>query len=98
MTTLSGKSKKELRGKAQLLPSILNVGKKGITPEVIQSLEVSFKKASLLKITIEADRPERETLAAALAEALQAEIISSIGKTIALYRALPAGTKEEEDI
>ncbi len=85
---LSSKNKKILRGQAQLLTPILQIGKKGITPEIIKALEEHLNKAALIKISIDAQRKEREALTQALIEQLGAELISAIGTSITLYRPL----------
>ncbi|MBQ8723596.1 MAG: YhbY family RNA-binding protein, partial [Opitutales bacterium] len=41
---LSGAEKKKLRGQAQLLEAKISVGKNGVTPEMLKTLNIIFKK------------------------------------------------------
>lgn len=87
MSQLSQSEKKALRGQGQVTPSILTVGKKGVTPNVLESLAISFRTQPLLKVTLDADREEREAFANTIAEHFGAEIISMVGKSCVLYKA-----------
>jgi RNA-binding protein len=86
MTTLSTTEKKALRGQGQITPSILTIGRKGITDGTLASLNISFRTQSLIKVTLDADREARALLAEELSQKLQAEVISMVGKSCVLYR------------
>ena len=88
--TLSGKEKAALRAEAHHLTAIVHVGKEGVTPTLVQSLDDALRTKELVKIqlgrTVE-DAPKQ--LAHDFAGAVQAEVIQVIGKTMTLYRPNP---------
>lgn len=88
MSTLSQSEKKTLRGQGQVTPSILTVGKKGVTPSVLEALSISFRTQPLIKVTLDADRTEREAFAEAIAQHFGAEVISMVGRSCVLYKAI----------
>ncbi len=83
---LTGSEKKKLRGLAQLLQPRLQVGKQGITPEVIKELELAFKKEDLVKVRYNADRGTIMKYDERLAEATGSLCICNVGKTSAFFR------------
>ena len=88
--TLSGREKAALRGEAHHLTAIVHVGKEGVTPTLVRSLDDALRTRELVKIqlgrTVEA---KPKDLAHELAAAVQAEVIQVIGKTVTLYRPNP---------
>jgi RNA-binding protein len=88
--TLSGKEKAALRAEAHHLGAIVHVGKEGVTPTLVQSLDDALRTKELVKIQLgrSVDEKPRE-LAHELATTVTAEVIQVIGKTITLYRPNP---------
>jgi RNA-binding protein len=88
--TLSGKEKAALRAEAHHLTAIVHVGKEGVTPTLVQSLDDALRTKELVKIqlgrTVE-DSPKE--LAHALARTVSATVVQVIGKTVTLYRPNP---------
>ena len=84
---LSGKQRSYLRGLANRIDPIFQVGKGGINENVIKQFDEALEareliKASVLKNSVfTADEACRE-----LAETLEAEIIQIIGNKFVLYR------------
>jgi len=90
MIELTGKQKKHLRGLGQKLEARTTVGKEGITDPVIKNLSDLLDKRELIKVRLTGPSGEaRKEIGPALAEALQAECISLIGRTVVLYRPNP---------
>ena len=88
--TLSGKEKAALRGEAHHLTAIVHVGKEGVTPTLVQSLDDALRTRELVKIQLGRTVEEKpKDLAHELAAAVQAEVIQVIGKTVTLYRQNP---------
>lgn len=88
--SLSGADKKKLRGEAQLLEPHLHIGKQGVTPEVLQSIEIAFKKATLIKIRFAGDRGCILQQINQIASASGSFCVCNVGKTAAFFRPLPA--------
>ena len=85
--SLSSKRRAELRAEAHHLDPLVQVGHQGITASVIQSLDDALRTHELVKVQLgrNAEVSVRD-VAAALARAVQAEVIQVIGRTTTLYR------------
>lgn len=81
---------------AQMVP-IMQVGKNGITDNLIATLSDSLEAHELIKLTVLETCPTtpRET-SDALCEALSCEAVQTIGRKISLYR--PASDPEKRKI
>jgi RNA-binding protein len=88
--SLTGREKAELRAEAHHLPAIVHVGKEGVTPTLVQSLDDALRTRELVKVQLGrmVDAKAKE-LAGDVAESVGADIIQVIGKTITLYRHNP---------
>ncbi|MBT3199828.1 MAG: ribosome assembly RNA-binding protein YhbY [Phycisphaerales bacterium] len=90
MIELTGKQKKHLRGLGQKLEAQTTVGKEGITDSVTKNISDLLDKRELIKVRLTGPSGEaRKEIAPALAETLQAECISLVGRTVVLYRPNP---------
>lgn len=88
--SLRGKDRAALRGEAHHLTAIVHVGKEGITPTLLASLEDALRTRELVKVQIikSADLSAKEA-ARELATATGAEVVQVIGRTTTLYRENP---------
>lgn len=96
--TLSGKEKAALRGEAHHLAAVVHVGKEGITPTLLQSLDDALRTRELVKIQLgrPVEEPARD-LAGQLAGEVGAEVVQVIGKTVTLYRHNPTLKRKPDD-
>jgi RNA-binding protein len=81
---------RKLKAEAQRLEPVVRVGKSGLTPAVIYSIQQALDSRSLIKIRLDHDRDERDVLAGKIAEATGAALIMQVGKVAAYYRKRPA--------
>ncbi len=89
-TTLTKREIRELKGKGQLLEPVVRVGKGGLTPPVLQSIEQALVARGLIKVRFEQERDERDTLAGTIAEKSNAILIMQVGKVAVFYRPKPS--------
>ena len=84
---MNSKQRAYLRGLANTMPAIFQVGKNGISENFIKQIDDALEARELIKITIlkNAFLDPRTTLSD-LAEALEAEPVSAVGLKIVLYR------------
>ena len=84
---LKSKEIKFLRSKANTLDSLFQVGKDGVSKNVIQAVNNALEAQELIKINVlkTADEEVR-AIAYDIASATNAEIIQIIGRVIVLYR------------
>lgn len=84
--SLSNPEIRKLKVSAQRLEPVVRVGKSGLTPAVIYSIQQALDSRSLIKIRFDHDRDERDVLAGKIAEATGAALIMQVGKVAVYYR------------
>lgn len=91
MPDLTSKQRADLRSRAHALKPLVHIGKDGVTPAAIRSLQQTFDTHDLIKVKVLDTAPAhvRET-AHALAEGVQdASVVQTMGRIATLYRPLP---------
>lgn len=84
---LTGKQKRYLRALAHHLQPVMQVGKAGVTGNVIQQVDIELETRELVKVSVLETCPvEGDDVAKLVTEELGAEWVQSIGRTIILYR------------
>ena len=84
---LTSKNRAKLRGMANQMETILQVGKGGIGEQLIQQVNDALKARELIKMRVLETAPgfPRE-MAQALAEATNSDVVQVIGTRFVLYR------------
>lgn len=84
---LNSKQRAELRGMANSLEPIFQVGKGGINDQLIRQVDETLEKRELIKLTALETSPQSSREAAdMLAEATGADVVQVIGRKFVLYR------------
>lgn len=84
MTT---KARAHLRSLAMTLRPITQIGKDGITPALVDSVEAAIEKRELVKLSVLQTSPVFAAEAAELlAEQTRSEVVQVIGNKLVLYR------------
>lgn len=84
---LTGAERRALRALGHHLKAIIQIGLKGVTPALIEAVEVALSQHALIKLSINSESPtERKEGAEALAKATKSHVAQIIGRTILLYR------------
>ena len=87
---LSGAEKKKLRGQAQLLEAKISVGKNGLVPETLKTLNLMFKKEPLLKVRFAEGRAEMKAQIAEIEAGTQSVCVGHVGRTASFFKNTPA--------
>lgn len=87
--TLTGAQRKTLRGMAHSLKPIVNVGKNGITAELIKNIDEQLLAHELIKIKFVEFKEEKDELAARIEELTHAHCAGIIGNIAIFYRPNP---------
>ena len=83
----NARDKKILRAQAQQYRSLFQIGKDGISDNLIATLDDSLRAHELVKLNLLKTAPLSTAEAAAmLAQATDSELVHSIGRTFVLYR------------
>lgn len=84
---LTGKQKRFLRSKAHHLKAIFQVGKDGVTENMIKQLIDVLEKRELIKVhVLQNCLEEKEVVAEQIAVGTGAQIVQIIGNQIVLYK------------
>lgn len=89
-TTLSEPQKHHLKRLGHALKPVVLMGSAGLTPAVMNEIELTLDHHELIKVKLVAeDREQRRTLAAEIAESTGAALVQLIGNIALLYRPNP---------
>lgn len=84
---ITGKQRSYLKGLAHSLDPIVQIGKNGISENLISQADEALEARELVKFKILPNcELDAKTTASELAEVLNAEFVMSIGKKFVLYR------------
>jgi len=78
---------RKLKGMAQKMDPTLKVGKNGLSPAFIQSVNQELDRHELVKIKFAEFKEQRKELAPQLAEKTGTYLVTLLGNTVVLYRA-----------
>jgi RNA-binding protein len=84
---LDGKQRRHLRALGHHLQPVVQVGKEGVSAELIKATEQCLEDHELIKIKVGEGAGDRHEIAEALASACKAELAGVLGRTALLYRA-----------
>lgn len=93
---LTGKQKRFLRSLGSTLDPVVQIGKAGVIDSVVTSAHDVIEVRELIKVRVLQNSPEEPKDAiAALAEAIDAELVQVIGRNGLLYKHNPEKSKIE---
>lgn len=81
---------RQLRAKAQTLKIVLKLGKQGVTPSFLASLDEALTRHELVKVRFEEFKDARHELAPQLAGKTASHLITVVGHVAVLFRRNPA--------
>jgi len=90
--SLTGAEKSRLRGRGQQLHARVNVGKEGLTPEIVNELRRQFRGQDLVKVRfVGSDRHARAALCPEISRATASAWVGSVGATALFFLPRPTG-------
>ncbi|MDI6742556.1 MAG: ribosome assembly RNA-binding protein YhbY [Smithella sp.] len=95
MEKLRGSQKKNLRAQAHHLKPVVLIGAKGITAQLIGSVDLALKDHELIKIKFGEFKEEKKEISEEIAKATKSELIGLIGNIAILYRQNPSPEKRK---
>lgn len=94
---LNSKQRATLRSMASQMDSIMQIGKGGLTQELVESVDHALEARELIKMTTLETAPlDARAAAEQLAEAVSAEVVATVGRKLILYR--PTKNKKKQKI
>ena len=91
--SLKGSEKKHLRGLAHGLKPLVQVGKKGVTGEIIASVDLALGDHELIKVRFLEFKGEKRALSETIAEKTGSELAGLIGNVAVIFRQHPDPAK-----
>lgn len=90
MLTLTASQRRALRARAHTLHPVAAVGHNGLSASVIAEIDRCLTAHELIKVRVfSKDRADRETLLAAICEAVDAAPVQHVGNIMIVFRELP---------
>ncbi len=86
MSEINSTQRKYLRGLAHSLKPVIQVGQKGITDELISSVDEALNAHELIKVKFVEFKGERKELTDEIAKKCSAQLAGMIGNIAILYR------------
>lgn len=83
---LSGKQKSYLRSEAHHLQPIFQIGKGGLTDQIIKQIEDALEARELIKVSILQNCEEDKDEIASKLQDAKIEVVQVIGKILVLYK------------
>jgi RNA-binding protein len=87
---LENRELRALKARAQLLKPLARVGKDGISPALLKSLDDALTHHGLVKVKFDHFKEQKKELMPQLAEKVSAHIILRVGNVLVLFRRKPA--------
>ncbi|MCG8427348.1 MAG: ribosome assembly RNA-binding protein YhbY [Chromatiales bacterium] len=92
--TITDKQKRHLKGLAHHLKPVVIIGQNGLTPAVINEIDIALGAHELIKVRVNAgDRDERQSLTNAICDETKAQLVQTIGHIAVFYRRHPKQPK-----
>ena len=96
---ISGKERAALRGEAHHLSALVHLGKEGLTPAVIATLDDALRTHELVKVAMTKNAAiEPRDAARQLADATDSDVVQVIGRTVTVYRHNPDLVQKKGDL
>jgi RNA-binding protein len=89
MLGLSPAERQKLKGRAHKLDPVVMIGADGLSAAVIAGIDRALKSRDLIKVRVNAERDERETMLAEICAKTGAQPVQHIGKILVLFREIP---------
>ncbi len=85
---LTGKQRRHLRALGHHLHPVVHLGKEGLSGALIAACDKALADHELVKVRLlESVGEDRDTVGAALAEAVAGALVQTLGRTLLIYRA-----------
>jgi RNA-binding protein len=86
MSTLTGSQRRFLRGLANPLKPVIQIGKNGLTAQVMDAINAALDDHELIKVRFLELKEEKKTLSTEIAGKTQSELAGLIGHIAIFYR------------
>ena len=82
---------RKLKAAAQRMKATFKIGKAGLSPQFLQSVDEGLKHHELIKVKFDEFKEQKKELAPVLAEKTSSHLIMQVGNVVVLYRQMSQG-------
>ena len=86
MNSLKGFQKRYLRGLGNRLNPVVMIGRSGLTPSVINAIDLALGNHELIKLRFLEYKDAKKELSREIEDAVHAEMVGMVGHTALFYR------------
>lgn len=94
LAPLSNAEVRKLKASAQRMKPMLKMGRQGLSPQFLQTVDDALKHHALLKVKFDEFKADRKTLAPQLAGKTGSHLVTLVGNVAVLYRPKPEPAQE----
>lgn len=98
MDKLTGSQRKYLRGVAHGYKPLVQIGKEGLSKNVLSSIDTAIEAHELIKVKIAAEREQRERFVSVIEDRLNCECVGTVGRMAIFYREQPDPEKRKIEV
>ncbi len=95
MEPLKGTERKYLRGQAHHLKPLVIIGTKGVTEQLLGSVDLALKDHELIKVKFYEFKDAKKEMSEEIAKATKSELVGLIGNIAIFYRPSPNPEKRK---
>ena len=95
METLKGSQRKNLRAQAHQLKPLVTIGAKGVTDQLVGSVDIALNDHELIKVKFGEFKEAKKEISEEIAEATKSELVGLIGNIAIFYRRHPDPEKRK---
>jgi RNA-binding protein len=95
MEPLKGSQRKYLRAQAHHLKPLVMIGAKGLTGQILGSVDLALNDHELIKVKFGEFKEAKKEISEEIAEATQSELVGLIGNIAIFYRQHPNPEKRK---
>jgi RNA-binding protein len=94
-STLTGSERKYLRALAHHLKPVVQIGKTGLAPNVLDAIDHALEHHELIKVRFLDFKDQKRELAATIVQASHSDLIGAVGHVLMFYRQHPDPDKRK---
>ena len=95
METLKGSQRKNLRAQAHHLKPLVMIGAKGVTDQLVGSVDIALNDHELIKVKFGEFKEAKKEISEETAKATKSELVGLIGNIAIFYRRHPDPEKRK---
>jgi RNA-binding protein len=95
METLKGSQRKNLRAQAHHLKPLVMIGAKGVTDQLVGSVNIALNDHELIKVKFGEFKEAKKEISEEIAKATKSELVGLIGNIAIFYRRHPDPEKRK---